>query len=105
MEKHYQYLHSSCIFLLRWKTQTNKQTNKQTHTHTHTHILLLEKYPISFLRKMVDFNEARLHEAILNIHTHEAILNIHTHASIFSRLSIASVHSKQHLSKVVFKVQ
>ena len=35
---------------------------------------LLEKYPALFSREiLVGFNEARLHEAILNPHTHELI--------------------------------
>ena len=41
----------------------------------------------------MDFNEACLHEATLNLHMY---------ANIFSCLSIASVDGKQHLSKVVF---
>ena len=41
----------------------------------------------------MNFNEARLHEAFINLHTH---------ACIFSCLSIASVDGKQHLSEVVF---
>ena len=41
----------------------------------------------------MDLNEARLHEATLNLHTH---------ACIFSRMSIASVDGKQYLSEVVF---
>ena len=55
---------------------------------------LLEKYPNSFLcENLVYFNEARLHEGILNIHTH---------AWIFHRLSLAPVDGKQHLSEVAF---
>ena len=50
-------------------------------------------YDFIFVRNMVDFNEARLHEATLNLHRH---------AWIFSRLSITSVDGKQHLSEVVF---
>ena len=46
-----------------------------------------------FLENLVDFNEARLHEATLNLHTH---------ARIFSRLSIASVDGKQNFSEIVF---
>ena len=34
------------------------------------YITLLEKYPIFFYENLVDFNEARLHEANLNLHTH-----------------------------------
>ena len=41
----------------------------------------------------MDFNEAHLHEATLNLHTHERV---------FSLLSIASVDGNQHLSEVVF---
>ena len=41
----------------------------------------------------MDFNEARLHEATLTLHTH---------ALIFSHLLIVSVDGKQHLSEVVF---
>ena len=72
------------------------------HTHTHTHIYIyiyiytnmLEKYSnFFFCENLVDLNEARLHEAILNPHIN---------ACIFSRLLIASVDDKQHLSKVVF---
>ena len=33
-------------------------------------ILLLEKYPTFFYENLVDFNEARLHVAILNLHTY-----------------------------------
>ena len=52
------------------------------------------KYPdLFFLEHLVDLNEARLHEATLNLHTHRWIV---------SRLSIASVDGKQHLSEVVF---
>ena len=40
-------------------------------------------------------NEARLHEAIMNLYMH---------AWLFSCLSIASVDGKQHLSEVVFSV-
>ena len=39
----------------------------------------------------MDFNEARLYEATLNLHTY---------ARIISRLSVASVDGKQHLSEV-----
>ena len=42
---------------------------------------------------LVDFNEVRLHEPTLNIHTH---------AWIVSRLSIASADGKQHLSETRF---
>ena len=41
----------------------------------------------------MDFNESRMEEATLKLHTH---------GLIFSRLSIASVDDKQHLSEVVF---
>ena len=35
------------------------------------HTTLLEKYPtFFFLENLVDFNEAHLHEATLNLHTH-----------------------------------
>ena len=54
--------------------------------------LMFEKYPTFFCENLMDFNEARLHEAILNLHTHTWIL---------SCLSIASVDGKQHLSEVV----
>jgi hypothetical protein len=40
----------------------------------------------------VDFNEAYLHEATLNLRTHTCI---------FSCLSIAQVDGKQHLSEIV----
>jgi hypothetical protein len=45
------------------------------------------------LPKLVDFNEA---------HLHEVTLNDHTHAWIFSCLSIVSADGKQHLSEAVF---
>ena len=32
--------------------------------------ILLEKYLTFFCENLVDFNEARLHEATLNLHTH-----------------------------------
>ena len=55
---------------------------------------LLEKYlALFFCGNLMYFNEARLNEATLNLHTH---------AWIFSRLSIASVDGKEHLSEVVF---
>ena len=58
------------------------------------YIPLLEKYPTFFFwENLVDFNEARLHEATLNLHTH---------AWFFSSLSIASVDGKQHLNELVF---
>ena len=41
----------------------------------------------------MDFDEARLHEATLNLHKH---------ARFFPRLSIASVDGKQYLSEAVF---
>ena len=46
-----------------------------THTHTHTHtqiyITLLQEYPtLFFCEKLMDFNEARLHDATSNLHTH-----------------------------------
>ena len=46
-----------------------------------------------FLENLVDFNEARLHKATLNLYTH---------TWIFSRLLIVSLDGKQHLSEVVF---
>ena len=46
-----------------------------------------------FLQNLVNFNEARLREATLNLHTHTLI---------FSRLSIASVDGKKYFSEVVF---
>ena len=46
-----------------------------------------------FCENLVDFNEASLYEATVNLHTHTLT---------FSRLSIASVDGKQHLSEVVF---
>ena len=46
-----------------------------------------------FCKNLVDFNEARLHEATLKLHSH---------SRIFFRLSIVSVDDKQHLSEIVF---
>ena len=48
---------------------------------------------IDFFENLVDFNEALLHEATLNLHMH---------LWIFSRLLIASVDGKQHFNEVVF---
>ena len=44
-----------------------------------------------FCENLVDFNEARLYETTLNLHTH---------AEFFPRLSIASVDGTQHLSSL-----
>ena len=59
--------------------------------------VLLKQYWTFFLCKnMVDFNEVRLHEAILKLHTH---------ARNFSRLSIAWVDVKQHyLIQMLFAI-
>ena len=54
---------------------------------------LLENYPYVFYRNLVNFNEARLLETTLNLHTHARIC-----------LSVASIDGKQHLSEVVFSV-
>ena len=60
---------------------------------------LIGKYSTFFLslfcENLVDLNEARLHEATLNLHMHERII---------SCPSIASVDGKQHLSQVVYNV-
>ena len=45
-----------------------------------------------FSEKLVDFNEARLYEATLNLHTHALIVP----------LSIVSVDGKQYLNEVAF---
>ena len=44
------------------------------------------------VKKLADFNEARLHEATWNIYTH---------ALIFPRLSITLFDGKKHLNEVV----
>ena len=46
-----------------------------------------------FEKNLVDFNEALLHEATLNLHTHTLI---------FSRLSVELFDGKQHLIEVMF---
>ena len=55
----------------------------------------LEKYLTFFYcENLVDFNEAHLHEATLNLHI--------CMREIFSHLSIVSVDDKQRLSELVF---
>ena len=54
---------------------------------------LLDKQRTFFYGNLVNFNEVRLYEAILKLHTH---------AWIFPHLSIASVDGKKHLSEVKF---
>ena len=48
---------------------------------------------IFFCENLVDFNQARLHKATLNLHTH---------VCFFPCLPIVSVNGKQDLSEVVF---
>ena len=54
---------------------------------------LLEKYPTFLCETLVEFSEARLYEATLNLHTY---------VWFFSRLWTASLDGKRHLSEVVF---
>ena len=63
------------------------------HEETWKYTRAVRKVPDFFCKNLVDFNEVRLHEATLNLHTH---------AWILSRLPIAPVDGKQHLSEVVF---
>ena len=66
----------------------------KTTTTLNVYTSLLQKYPTFFLcENLVDFNEACLHDATLNLHRH---------GNFFFRLSIELVDCKQHLNEVVF---
>ena len=74
--------------------QAKVKYDKPVYLVWNTNIPLLEKYPtLFFCENLVDFSEA---------HLHEATLNLHTHAWIFYRLSVTSVDGKQHLREIVF---
>ena len=73
--------------------QIMKLINMDINTSCLQYYHVREVSKLFFCENLMNFNEAILYEASLNLHTH---------TWIFSRRSIASVNGKQHLSKVVF---